>query len=186
MKIKNQKNKKIIIITILISLIVVGAIFGVIYFMKKTPDSESNVDNTENGQIVKTNKSQTKKIEDSSINDKNKTNTDTPAPIIEDSDTGKKVVQMVSSADISGHILYIRGGINNSVEYAGICYAELSGPNGENLKKDTTLLQNAATTDCKTIQVDTTGLSKGSWKVVLKYSSNEIEGASGEITIEIS
>ena len=76
--------------------------------------------------------------------------------------------------------------INNSVEYNGTCYAQLIGPNSESVRKDTALLQNAATTDCKTIQINTSELVNGTWKITLNYSSTDTEGASSEISIKIN
>lgn len=186
MKIKNKKNtKKIVVIsTLIIALAVIGAVC--FYIINNTNSDQSLQKNS--SEIAK--KSESDKKQEEEINDNpeykdTKTNTDIPAPIITDESTGKKTLQMVASADISDGILYIRGGINNSVEYDGTCFAQLAGPNGESIRKDTTLLQNAATTDCKTIQVNTSELAKGSWKLVLNYSSNDAEGASSEASFEI-
>lgn len=184
MKIKSKSKKIIIISSIVVILIVASALTYI--FVNRNKGEESQKNNSTSATVSESDKQQTKKIEENPEYKETKTNTDTPAPVITDESTGKKTVQMVASADISGDVLYIRGGINNSVEYSGTCYAQLTGPNGESVRKDTTLLQSAATTDCKTIQVNTSELTKGSWKLVLKYSSDDTEGASSEVSFEIS
>ena len=113
------------------------------------------------------------------------TNTDKPeSPIVNESNT-KTVVQMTVSVDISNNTVYIRGGINNATLSNGICYAQLSKPNGEAKRIDTTLLQNPSTTDCKTISLKSSDLTSGTWSVKLHYSSDTTEGVSNETSIEI-
>lgn len=111
-------------------------------------------------------------------------NTDQPATPTNDTTSDKKQVQMFASTDTSGGTVYIRGGINYPVT-GGTCYATLSGPSGETLRKDTTLLQNPASTDCKTIAVSSSELASGTWKVVLHYTSDTYEGASDEVTFSL-
>ena len=187
MKIKNKKNnKKRVIISSIAVVILVAASASAYYFINKNSKDDSQKNSATTAQKSESDEQQAKELEENPEYKETKTNTDTPAPITTDESTGKKTVQMVASANISSGILYIRGGINNSVEYSGTCYAQLTGPNGESVRKDTTLLQSAATTDCKTIQVNTSELTKGSWKLVLKYSSDDTEGASSEVSFEIS
>lgn len=128
---------------------------------------------------------QAKDLADQPSNKETQNNTDTPAPITTDENTGKSVVQMVSSFDISRDTLYIRGGINNSVEYEGSCFVELTSPDGKIIKKETTLLQNSATTDCKTISIPISELSSGHWKFTLNYISNNKIGKTSEGSFDI-
>ena len=186
MKIKNKKNKKKVIIISIVVIILIAVSASAYYFINKNSENNSQNNNVNTAKKSKSDKQQAKDLEENPEYKETKTNTDTPAPVTTDESTGKKTVQMVASVNISNGILYIRGGINNSVEYSGTCYAQLTGPSGESLRKDTTLLQSAATTDCKTIQVDTSELTDGSWKLVLKYSSNDTEGESSEVSFEIS
>ena len=187
MKIKSKKNnRKIVIISSIAVVAITIASASAYYFINKNNEEDSRKNNATTAQKSESDEQQAKELEENPDYKNTKTNTDTPAPIITDESTGKKTVQMVASADISGGVLYIRGGINNSVEYDGACYAQMTGPNGESVRKDTTLLQSAATTDCKTIQVNTSELVKGSWKLVLKYSSSDVEGASSEVSFEVS
>jgi hypothetical protein len=128
---------------------------------------------------------QAKDLTDQPSSKETQSNTDTPAPITTDKNTGKSVVQMVSSFDISRGTLYIRGGINNSVEYEGTCFAELIAPDGKIIKKETTLLQNSATTDCRTISIPVTELRSGHWKFTLNYTSNNKIGKTNESSFEL-
>jgi hypothetical protein len=109
-------------------------------------------------------------------------NTDTPATPSTNESTGKAIAEMVASADISNGIIYIRGGINNLSVSDGSCYAQLTGPNSESIKKTTTLLQNPSSTDCKTISINSNELSKGQWRFTLNYSSNNAEGKTDVVT----
>ena len=112
------------------------------------------------------------------------TNTDKPTEVKQDA-TSKNKAMMSVSANISAGTVYIRGGIDNAVVTDGTCYAQLTGPSNETLRKDTSLLQNPSTTDCKTISISTTTLSKGTWRATLHYSSSTMEGVSSEATFEI-
>lgn len=186
MKIENKKNNKKILIISSLVVILAAASVSSYYLIDKNKVNDSQNNNVTTPKKSASDDQQEKELEENPKNKETKTNTDTPAPIITDETTGKKTVQMVASANISNGILYIRGGINNSVEYNGICYAQLTGPNGESLRKETSLLQNAATTDCKTIQVSSGELSNGKWTLILKYSSDSTQGASSEVSFEIS
>ena len=161
MKVKNKKNnKKRVIISSIVVVILVAASASAYYFMNKnSEDNDLKKNSATTAKKSESDEQQAKELEENPEYKETKTNTDTPAPITTNESTGKKTVQMVASANISSGILYIRGGINNSVEYSGTCYAQLTGPNGESVRKDTTLLQSAATTDCKTIQVNTSELT---------------------------
>jgi hypothetical protein len=106
-------------------------------------------------------------------------NTDSPQPV-QTVKNGKSTVQMSASANTTGNTLYVRGGIDNAVVNEGTCYAELTGPNGQSIRKDTTLLQNPSTTDCKTISVDLSELSSGAWTAALHFTATTLEGTSNE------
>ena len=89
-----------------------------------------------------------------------------------------------ATATISDGSVFIRGGINAIVN-DGSCYAQLTSAEGESIRENTILLQNPSTTDCKTIAIQTSSLSSGSWSVKLYYSSNTTEGVSNEASFEI-
>ncbi len=181
MKIQSRKktSKRLAIFLIVSAFVLIGAYFTYAYISKTlwpfaatephaSPDKNPAIENISEPQQDKT----------------RAVNTDT-APAVTEDQTGKQQVAMVASYDTSGDTVYIRGGINNSAVYDGECSAELTGPNGKTIHKATSLLQNAATTDCKTIQIPTSDLSSGIWKYKLVYTSATTEGSSSEGTFEI-
>lgn len=111
-------------------------------------------------------------------------NADKPAAPTTTSASSKKQVQMTASTDMSSGTVFIRGGVNYPVT-GGSCYAQLTGPSGQSIRKDTTVLQNPATTDCKTISIPTSELAHGKWTFTLHYTSNDYEGVSSEISFSI-
>lgn len=185
-KSKNTKRKKLLLALVILVVVLAGAYAAYSLTLDQNNDS-SQKEKTKKTQSKKSNAATSEEsTPDSPTDSKNTaTNTDRPAPVTTDDETGKKVVQMVASVDSSNNMIYIRGGINNSVEYNGSCFVSLRGPNGQIIRKETTLLQNAATTDCKTIQIDSNELSTGTWKFTLNFTSNTTEGSSSENSFEI-
>ncbi|NCU34012.1 hypothetical protein EOM27_01650 [Candidatus Saccharibacteria bacterium] len=186
MKIRKSKNNKKIITIVSVIILLLVACGATYWFLNRNNNNENdNTAQTTEPEKSESDKEQEKKLEESPELKESQNNTDVPAPTTEDEETGKQAVQMVTSVDISDNVIYIRGGINNPTEFSGNCYAQLSGPNGESVKKDTTLLTNAATIDCKTISINTNELSRGSWKYTLNYASDNTEGKTNENTFEI-
>jgi hypothetical protein len=182
MKIQKKKNKKEIFTIALAAcvglLILIG---GSVYAYSKI--YESNTPSTPTQSV--SDDEQNKNIENDPSVKQTTPNTDTPLAAATNGSTGKKIAQMVSSSNISNGYVYIRGGINNLVVEDGTCSAMLTSPTGETSQKITTLLQSAATTDCKTISMSTSSLEKGTWKFTLNYSSNTAEGKTDENTFTI-
>lgn len=106
-------------------------------------------------------------------------NADKPAQPLNSDDSNKQQVQIVTSFNISNNTIYIRGGINYPVS-GGTCYAELTGPSNQSIHKETSVLQNPASTDCKTISIPASELSPGEWTYTLNYTSTDYEGTSDE------
>lgn len=111
-------------------------------------------------------------------------NTDTPTAPKSDA-SGKYTVTMSLSVSDSGQSVFLRGGIDNAVVSEGECYAMLTSPSGQTSRKNTTLLQNPSTTDCKTIEIKKSELTQGTWSVTLHYVSSTSEGVSSVHTVEI-
>ena len=188
MRTKQQKNNKKKLIIAAAVLVLAVASFGLYYVIVVQNTSNSKGGSAED----KTNSSQ----QESDIKDadpkepspesgKGQTNTDPQAPTSKNEETGKTTVSVVTSSNISNGTVYIRGGVNNTVSTDGTCYAQLIGPNGITIRKQTTLLQGASTTDCKTIQIPVSELAPGSWSYTLNYSSTSTEGVSNEDTFII-
>jgi len=185
MKINRPTNKKTkLFIIIIISTLIVGVGLYTVYALagqgseneeKKYQSTEDQVKNIEPDAEPETKTEET--IKD--------TNSDQPTPVTVNPDSNTRSLRMSVSADVSNSTLSIRGGIDNSVEFSGTCYAILSGPNGESVRKDTSLLQNASTTDCMTIQIPIRELAVGKWKITLNYSSADSAGVSNAFTVQI-
>ena len=98
--------------------------------------------------------------------------------------TGKLSIPVVASSVVDGSIVYIRGGLN-VMRSTGTCVAQLKGPDSEIIRKDTTLLPNASTTDCRTISIPVSELSSGRWTFTLNYSDVDAEGESSVVSFDI-
>lgn len=182
MKIKQQKNSKkrlIIVIAVFVLALLTG---GYYVFAKANTAVEEKNNTTTNTSLPENKTDQTRPYEESK---KSTTNTDPQAPVTKDKESDKTVVSVVTTSSVSNGILYIRGGINNAVGSAGICFAQLTGPTGASIRKETVVLAGASTADCKTIQIPTSELSPGTWTYTLNYSSQNSEGASSEETFVI-
>lgn len=192
MNINQHKNHKKIAVTLTIItiLIVGGGLLAYQIVQKNKIEKAGSASSKSSTKPENTVKSNTDDIKDTtksptSADNKSSTNTDPQAPTSTNTANNKTVVSVVTSANISGAVVYIRGGINNTVDPNGSCYALLKGPANQKIRKDTTLLQNASTSDCKTIQIPTSELSPGVWSYTLNYSSSNQEGASDEATFNI-
>ena len=188
MKIKqNKRSKKPVIITSAIIALALGG-SAIAYQVTQSNNDTAKTDTSRSkSDSEKTNTDDLKKDtkEPTAESNKSTTNTDPQAPTSTDTSTGKTVVSVVSSVNISNGVVYIRGGINNVVDSNGNCYALLKSSSGATIRKDTTLLPSASTSDCKTIQIKTSELTAGAWTYTLNYSSNAEEGVSSEGTFSI-
>lgn len=181
MKIKTSSKKLIILIT---AVVILTAAIGLAYYFNRNDSDQVGTSGDQVAQKAKSDEDQAKALQEKPENKNISPNTDSPVPTTTDETTNKTVVQMSIAAEVYNGTLSIRGGIDNAVLYDGNCYALLAGPNGEIIKKNTVLLQNPSTTDCKTIVVNTNELSKGRWSVTLNYESDNIEGKTDEKTFD--
>lgn len=178
MQIYKQKSKqKYIYLAVATALLIIA---GVAYFLYAQDDSKSNTK-------AQSDVDQATKLAEKPANKSISPNSDQPSEPTSSEASDKKTVQMVASANISNGTVYIRGGLNYpEPEAGGSCYAELTNSDGDVTRKDTQILQNPASADCKTISVPASELSPGSWKIVLNYTSANYEGSSNEVEISIS
>ena len=190
MKTKNKRlshRKRTLII--ILGLVIITAGIAIYYEYSESKTDRSNVRSITKNELKKDNlESKTDPTSDNSSSaayPKAVTNTDPQAPTTIDKTTGKMTVTVVTSASVSNGTVYIRGGINNTVS-EGECYAQLKGPSGSSIKKNTTLLPGAATADCKTIKIPVSELSPGTWTYRLNYSSPTAEGVSSENSFQIN
>ena len=115
---------------------------------------------------------------------KSSSNSDTPPTPTTIPGSSKKQVQMVASVDRSNGTVFIRGGVNYPVT-GGSCFAELSGPSGQSIRKDSVVLSNPNSTDCKTISIPEGDLASGKWTFTLNYTSDEYKGVSSEVSFTL-
>ncbi len=176
MQIKTQK-KKYIYIVIPVILILIGAGVALAFYL----NNDKPVESTRSQSDVE----QAEKLAENPNNKSTRPNSDQPNTPTPSGTSEKAQVQMIASANVSDGFVYIRGGLNFPESENGTCYANLVGPNGKTLRKDTEILPNPASADCKTIKVSVNELSPGNWKVKLQYTSASYEGVSNETEITI-
>lgn len=182
MKIKRKSVKPLLILTIVTALCA-GAAFAYWYFNQSNTQTAKTDSNTPSQSDVE----QSKNLEEDPGNKDTTPNTDKPAPTTPSEETpGKEKVTMTASTDSLNDTIYIRGGVNYPVPADGKCYAQLSGPSGQSVRKDTTLLQNPASTDCKTIAIAARELTPGAWSFTLHYTSDAYEGVSSEVAFTVN
>lgn len=191
---KTRKSKKPLLITLAVLLALVGGGVAWAATQQNTEHKNTSPSSKSDKKSTDITKDSTKSNSDSSSDTtgpattESKTapqNTDQPPTPTTPATGGKATVEVVASANIASGTLYIRGGLNGQ-SGTGKCYANLTGPQGATLRKDTTLLQNASTTDCKTIQIPTSQLTKGTWTYTLNFESDQLQGASSAQTIVVS
>lgn len=180
---KIQRKKRTILITSLLVLVLAGGVFAYLYFANK-PSNDSVSSNSTPTNTLESDHEQARNLKDNPDDKDKAPNTDHPAAPTAPAGSSKKQVQMVASTDQSNGTVYIRGGINYPVT-GGSCYAQLSGPSGQSIRKDSTVLANPASTDCKTISIPVSDLASGKWTFTLHYTSDDYEGVSDEISFAI-
>ena len=188
MKINKNNNRKPLIIALVSILVVAALTTGVsaLYLgFKNNDENKTDQTNTAAPERSESDKQQAEELKKSPENKAETPNTDTPPAIIENESSDKGSVDMIASADISRGSVFIRGGINNQIIGDGTCYASLVGPNGETIRKDTSLLHNSTSTDCKTISIPLSSLSFGVWKFTLNYESEKLKGVTSEESFEV-
>jgi len=183
MKIKKttkKVNKPILIIAIILLVglavfLVYTLVFGLHKNTTNPPQSQSNPSNNQPSETPQT----------TTTDKQTPPNTDAPATPTTVNGSTKKQVTMVASEDQSNGYVYIRGGINYPVT-GGSCYAQLTGPSGQSIKKDSdAVLPSPASADCKTISIPTSDLAPGAWTFTLNYTSDGYEGVSSEVSFTI-
>lgn len=177
MQIKTQKKKYIyIIIPVILILIGAGAVLAFYLNNDKPAESTRSQSDIE----------QAEKLAENPDNKNTRPNSDQPNTPTPSETSEKTQVQIIASANVSDGFVYIRGGLNFPEPESGTCYASLVGPNGKTLRKDTEILPNPASADCKTIRVPVSELSTGAWKVRLHYTSANYEGTSNEAEVAVN
>ncbi len=172
-----------LIIIIAVLVVALGSAAAFAYVRMKNPTDQTK--STEQAQTQESSdKQQATALQDDPSGKEENSNSDKPAAPTTSETSSKKQVQMTASTDASGGMIFIRGGVNYPV-IGGSCYAQISGPSGQSVRKETTTLQNPASTDCKTISIPNSELSSGKWTFILYYTSDDYEGASNEVSFSV-
>ena len=177
---KIKRTNKTTLIAVVSLLLIAGALAATYFFFAYQNKDTSPVRS----------QSDIEQAEDLAKNPDNKSlspNSDQPStPPSTPTPSGKKNIPMIASTNTSNATLYIRGGLSYPVLEDGSCYALLTGPGGASIRKDTEILQNPASTDCKTVSLPVQELAKGPWKATLNYSSTNYEGTSNEVEFTVN
>lgn len=176
---KKQKKSILVIIAVVILTLVVGYL-SYAYYSKNWPFANSSTSQKE----PSSDEIQAKSLRDDPSNKLKNTNSDKPAEPTLNEKSDKKQVAMTASTDSSNGFIFLRGRIGYPV-VDGACYAVLSGPSNQSIRKDTAILQNPASTDCKTISIPAGELTPGKWTFILRYVSDGYEGASNEVSFSV-
>ena len=176
---KKQKKSTLVIIAIVTLTLAVGYL-SYSYYSKSWPFANGSASQKE----LSSDEIQAKSLRDDPSNKLKNTNSDKPVEPTLNEKSDKKQVTMTASTDSSDGFIFLRGRIGYPV-VDGTCYAVLSGPSSQSIRKDTAILQNPASTDCKTISIPASELAPGKWTFILRYVSDSYEGASNEVSFYV-
>ncbi|TDW30691.1 hypothetical protein EDD25_2461 [Cryobacterium psychrophilum] len=95
-----------------------------------------------------------------------------------------EAVISVAGVDVDGLNVSASGYVSGTIEDAGICTFTFTGLESET-SATSTGRANASTTSCGFVQVSMSDLARGSWQVVLAYSSETLTVSSQPMTLEI-
>lgn len=180
---KIKTTKKSILISVLILAIVAA---GVFYFFKTNEKNNSKTQSDSSNQGI--NYSPPTE-EEAAAGDKTKETTpenEGPSkPLVAGPDGLKSVEPVITYAAQYGQNIEVGGYIPRIFEEGGTCTAVFT-LNANSFSKSVQAVENARSVDCPTISVGSSEFSqKGSWSVVLNYSSNTSKGSSSPLIVEV-
>ena len=95
-------------------------------------------------------------------------------------------VVTIAAADPDGTTVTVAGYVTQVSEDGGSCTFELtSALDASVVEAASTSAANVDTTSCGTVQVPITELTKGTWSVVLHYTSDSFDLSSEPVTMEV-
>ena len=183
--IKKNGHKKLVVTLSAIGLAVVLASVALLLTIAQRDSKPANEKSGTSEQSSNSPSSEEDEVDTDESKTTTPPNTDRPTEQSVDSTTGKTALQLVASADVGDDTVFLRGGINSIVDDNSTCVATLVGPGGKTITKETSLLQGATTTDCKTISIPIGELSTGTWAYTLSYNSDSATGKSDGVNFEI-
>lgn len=110
----------------------------------------------------------------------------TPGASETPSTVGPTSVVTIAAADVDGMTVTVAGYVTQISEDGGSCTFSLtSALDGSVVEVPSTAAANVATTSCGTVQVPVAELAKGTWSVVLHYTSDSWDLTSEPVTMEV-
>jgi hypothetical protein len=99
---------------------------------------------------------------------------------------GPRAVVTIAGVDVDGRNLTVGGFVSGVSESGGTCQYEVSSTTtGVVVKVTNDGVQNAQTTSCGSVQIPIGKFTRGSWQVVLKYSSAAATATSRALGVQI-
>ena len=100
-------------------------------------------------------------------------------------DVGVEAVIVVAGLDVDGANVSASGYVSGVVEEGGVCQFVFTGSSGE-VTAESTGVYDANSTSCGLVQVPSSSFTRGSYSLVLKYSSPTTETVSEPMAVEIA
>lgn len=185
MKLNKKQNSKtkVIAISLIACLAIVGVYLGIAFANKYPPFSKNNVvefsDQKVNLERSDAEKQKTQELADNPDKKIENNQTDMPSAPDEKTSSGKQAVNvLLTSAGITNNTVRASGMVTNVVEEGGECTYTFTNGSSVVTKKSTTLT-NPTSTTCESVAFSPDELPvSGTWKVILTYSSSDAAGTS--------
>jgi|GEM_PF-3852010 len=179
MKSLNKKNKKPLIIMLVVAGLLLLASAGYLVYAKKTdswpfkstdtttstdqadsPDGSNNTPESNNANAA----------DDTYESDKNTDDDSTTAPTDTTTSNGKKTANVsIASVNAVDNTIEIRASITSVIEGTGTCTATVTRNNGSIATEKSEAFVNATSSQCRTMTVPREGAT--SWSVTVEYNS---------------
>lgn len=187
---KQYKSRKIIVVSIIAILLLVGAVVYKVV-MSRSINNQSSTDNIRPVNTVDysppsqsdISTSQDAKKRGQSTNTEN-TDNDTDSKSNNSTTTKKQVAIGISYADVKGDKLEIRAFINGLIEGSGKCTATVTN-GSKTITQSSDAFIDVSSSICKPIYIDTNTLSPGTWQVLVSYTSPDAVGTSDKVMVTI-
>ena len=179
MKIQKHSKKRLIILVALGTALL--ALAGIVYFLSSPAHNTPTSDKSASDDYNKVDYSPANQT-DKTYNDQIKENI-TPTPNDSPSNSSANIV--IVDASQYNDTIEVRSFISNLVENSGTCTFTFTGP-GTKVIKTAAATADASTSRCANTKIPVTEFdAKGTWQIVISYSSSSASGKSEPKDIEI-
>jgi len=178
MKITTQKSKKkLIIILTIVAIVIIGGGTVAAYVGKWGPFSSSESSKVNLKPATKEQQETGEKIKqsnaDNAVQNKPTGSDQPPAPVPQTN--GKSTVSVsITAANQNGTLLQVRSLIETVAN--GMCTLTLSRPGASVITKTADVQPLASSSTCQGFDIQTSGLSKGTWNMNLTFENSTIKG----------